>query len=189
MELMDGPILSGTVSATSATVTEPGIYITAPAKAGQRVYIISASFSSDSNGTGAGFKPQDGTTYNIVCTTTATSTTVTSAALFGAVGSGPVFIGQKVSGTGIPAGTAVSTKASDSSITISKSATATGTPTLSFQGETRFIVKAEPAAAGFAVDAFTPAIPIPVSDVGQPALFFIDTTTTGRLSVNYGYGP
>lgn len=189
MEPMESPILSGTTSVTSSTVSGARITITAPARAGQRVYMLAASYSSDSSGTSAGFHAQDGTSYDIVCTTTNTSTTVTSAALFGDVGSGPVQPNAKVTGTGIPANTYVTAKADSSTITISNAATASGTPTLTFQGETRFHIKCEPAAAGFAVDAFTPAIPIPVSNAGESALFFLSATTTARLSVNYGYGP
>lgn len=156
---------------------------------GQRVYLVTASYHTDVDSATAGLTCQDGTPQLIVCTTTATSTTVTSAALFGAVGSGPVFVGMKVTGTGIAANTYVTAKASDSSITISVAATATGTPTLTFKGEPRFFLKGEPAAAGVAIEAFRPAIPIPISDAGQQAIFILDATTTARLSLNYGFGP
>lgn len=71
------------------------------------------------------------TTMDIACGTTNTSTTVTSAALFG-----PVGVGMKVKGTGITAGTYVVSKASASSLTLSTAATATGSPTLTFYQET-----------------------------------------------------
>jgi len=63
----------------------------------------------------------------LVTATTIGSQTVTSSALFGSV-----VVGQKVHGIGIPFGTTVTAVASTSSITISKPATATGTPTLQF---------------------------------------------------------
>lgn len=52
-----------------------------------------------------------------------------------------------------------------------------------------FQVKAEPRSATFAHPAFTPAYPIPISSEGAAGKFILDVTTTGRLSVVYGYGP
>jgi len=68
---------------------------------------------------------------DIVCATTNTLTTVTSAALFADVAEG-----MKVTGTGIPAGAYVKSKASNSSLTLSTAATATGAPTLTFAVDT-----------------------------------------------------
>lgn len=72
-----------------------------------------------------------GTSYTIASSTTISSTTVTSAALFG-----NVIVGMYVSGTGIPAGSIVTAKASSSSITVSQAATVTGTPNLTFDDGT-----------------------------------------------------
>lgn len=62
-----------------------------------------------------------------VSTTTNGSNVVASAELFG-----NVTVGSKIAGVGIPANTIVSAKTSSSSVTISKNATATGSPTLTF---------------------------------------------------------
>ncbi|MEQ1673424.1 MAG: DUF1566 domain-containing protein, partial [Candidatus Nitrotoga sp.] len=83
------------------------------------------------------------TTYTVTCTgldvtakhqsllstTTSGSATITSVALFGTVD-----VGDAVSGTGIPAGAVVIAKASSSSLTINLNATASGSPTLLFDG-------------------------------------------------------
>jgi len=70
------------------------------------------------------------TSQNVVCATTDTLTTVTSAALFG-----PVPVGARIFGTGIPAGAYVKSIESTSSMTISAAATATGAPTLTFYSD------------------------------------------------------
>ena len=80
----------------------------------------------------------------IHCNTTNASATVTSGAsganngYFGGIGEGPVYVGMSVTGSGIPAATTVSAKASDLSITISNPATATvtlpSTVALTFSG-------------------------------------------------------
>lgn len=70
------------------------------------------------------------TTQDLSCTKNST-TTLTSAALFGDVAEG-----MKVSGTGIPAGTYVKSKASTSSLTLSAAATDSLTSTLTFYTDT-----------------------------------------------------
>ena len=52
-----------------------------------------------------------------------------------------------------------------------------------------FQVKAEVSSSTFAQQAFTPAVPIPISSTGVAANFVLNCTTTGRLSVAYTYGP
>jgi hypothetical protein len=51
-----------------------------------------------------------------------------------------------------------------------------------------FQCKAEVRAATYVNPVFTPAFPIPISSTGAAALFILNTTTTGRLSVVYTYG-
>jgi hypothetical protein len=84
----------------------------------------------DSGGTTLTYQVGD-TPYSASCVK-ATNTTVTSTALFGAVGAGPVVPGMFIRGTGIPANTVVTAKASTNSITISAAATDSGTDTLTF---------------------------------------------------------
>ena len=51
-----------------------------------------------------------------------------------------------------------------------------------------FQVKTEARSATFAQPAFTPCQPIPINtSVNTQALFILNVTTTGRLSVVYGY--
>lgn len=158
--------------------------ISAPARAGQRVFLVSMSWASDGNNAATGMVcAQDCTTQTLACVTTNTSTTVTSAALFGNID-----LLMSVSGTGIPAGAYVSAITSTSQISISAAATADGTPDLTFTGKNRFTVKQEPRSTTFTQQAFTPAVAIPVSDTGQAAQFTMRATTTARLSVTYGYG-
>jgi hypothetical protein len=68
-----------------------------------------------------------GAAITAASTTTVNSTTVTSSAAFGSV-----LPGMRVKGTGIDTGTIVLSKASSSSITLSRAANASGTATLSF---------------------------------------------------------
>lgn len=51
-----------------------------------------------------------------------------------------------------------------------------------------FQIKTEARSTTFAQPAFTPGAPIPISSTGVAATFVLDTTTTGRLSLCYGYG-
>ena len=62
-------------------------------------------------------------------TTVAASSTITMASTTG------VFVGQAVTGTGIPAGSIVTAVTPNTSITISQAATAAGSPTLTFKGQ------------------------------------------------------
>lgn len=105
-------MIYGATCATSVTVANSKITITAPAKAGQRVYLICASFTTDLVGA---FDCQDGTSSVFQC-------------------------------------------------------------------------KAEVRAATYVNPVFAPAFPIPISSTGVGALFILNTTTTGRLSVCYTYG-
>lgn len=175
------------VLATTTTVIGYGrLEIIAPAKPGQRIYVVSASSTTDVDDTGSPTHVhlQDATANVIACVTTATSTTVTSAALFG-----PVEIAMKVTGTGIPANTYVGGITDASTITITQAASATGTPNLTFSGSFRFSIKSEPRADTFVPFPFMPQLPVPISAPGSPAMFWINCTTTGRLSVAYLYGP
>ena len=105
-------ILEGLTCATSTTVATSKITINAPLRAGQRVYLVAASFTTDLVGA---FDCQDSTT-------------------------------------------------------------------------SVFQVVAEVRAATFVNPTFTPAFPIPISSTGVTANFVLNVTTTGRLSVCYGYG-
>ena len=117
------------------------------------------------------------------CTTTNTSTTVTSAALFG-----DVEVGMDISGTGIPANNYVTAKASTSSITIKVAATATGTPTdIVFAGTPNFGLKSIIRATTIVQPPFVPPVPIPVAPTGAAASLTLNCTTTGQLSAVYGY--
>lgn len=103
----------GATVTTSTTVASVKITINAPARIGQRVYLIAASYTTDLAGA---FDCQDSTT-------------------------------------------------------------------------SVFQVKAEASSATFAQQAFTPAVPIPISSAGVAANFALNVTTTGRLSLAYTYGP
>ena len=100
------------VCATSTTVASVKITINAPARVGQRVFLLCASYTTDLAGA---FDAQDDTT-------------------------------------------------------------------------SVFQVKTEARSSTFAQPAFTPAKAIPVSSSGVAANFVLNCTTTGRLSVCYGYG-
>lgn len=171
----------GIVLATSTTVSggaDPKVEINAPARAGQVVNLVSASYTTDTAGR---FMAQDVVVQSIACVTTNTSTTVTSAALFG-----DVTVGMRVQGTGIDDISYVTVVTDPSTITISNAATATGTPTLTFGGTNKFHVGAEARTTTLALEAFTPSTPIPVSSAGNGARFVLNATA-GRLSVAYFY--
>ena len=103
----------GGVTATSTTVASSKITINVASKAGQRVYLIAASWVTDLAGA---FDCQDNTT-------------------------------------------------------------------------SVFQVKAEARGATFLSEpVYTPAVAMPVSSTGVTANFVLDVTTTGRLSIFYGYG-
>lgn len=105
-------ILEGLTCTTSTTVASVKITINAPARVGQRVYLVAASYTTDLAGA---FDAQDNTT-------------------------------------------------------------------------SVFQVKTEARGTTFAQPAFVPAFPIPISSAGVAANFVLNVTTTGRLSVCYGYG-
>lgn len=173
--------IEGLVTTTSSTVAGTRITITAPARRGQRVYLVAASWTTDLDGDV--FMRDDTALAAITCTTTNTSTTVTSAALFGSVK-----VGMDVSGTGIPANNYVTAVASTSSLTIKVAATATGTPTdIVFAGTPAFEMKSIIRATTIVQPPFVPPLPMAVGIVSAAASFTLNCTTTGQLSVVYGY--
>lgn len=173
-------MVAGATLTTATTVASARISITAPAKAGQRVFLISASYTTDlANGT---LNISDGTTQIIESTTTAANATVTSAALFGTLE-----VGMRVSGDNIAANTFVNAITDTSTITISVNATGSNTQNLTYTGRSKFQIKTEARGVTFKNYIFRPAIPIPISSSGVAAYFDLGTTTTGRLSVAYGY--
>lgn len=134
LELKSGSFASGAPGKTSISLSSTKsmgnlvdeINATAVGGAG-RQWVAQLVPGSDANAPSDQLAP---TIQAIVCATNST-TTVTSAALFGHVAEG-----MKVTGTGITAGTYVKSKASSSSLTLSATATATGAPTLSFHVDT-----------------------------------------------------
>ena len=175
--------IEGLTTATSSTVAGTRITITASAIPGQYVYLVAASWTTDLDGDL--FLRNDDTLAALTCTTTNTNTTVTSAALFGSVD-----VGMNISGTGIPANNYVTAKASTSSITIKVAATATGTPTdIVFANRPVFEMKSIIRATTIASPPFVPAVPVRIGNQGGSVTFNLNCTTTGQLSVVYGYGP
>lgn len=73
---------------------------------------------------------------NLTTTTTSTSATTNgSAVVTGLTSSAYRYVGQSVTGTGIPASTTIASVDSVTQVTLSANATATGTPTLTFYGD------------------------------------------------------
>ena len=173
-------MISELLTATSTTVAGARIVITTASRIGQRVYLVSASYTTDA---GSSVLYQDGTQYTISCTANG-STTLTSAALFG-----NVVVDMGLSGDGVVAGSRVTAKASDSSITVSTAVTAGSEPAERvFAGTSVYGEKAEQRTTTFAQQSFTPRSPIPISNEGQAAIVAMNCSAAGRLSIVYGFG-
>lgn len=134
----DGPALEGTLNGTKSVTqlsTTAGLYVGEPISGagipfGTTITQIpsgSSSITLSNTATGNGPEP-----LTAIDDYTFLSGSLSGTSVTGLAGEASLYVGEPVSGNGIPAGTTIAQLSAPSSITLSKAATASGSETLSF---------------------------------------------------------